>query len=61
MASLYIGTLAAIKFEQLVNKILWKVLAQLSGVHQTFMVEALHSLVNYFTPKMYSYTFTGIY
>ena len=55
-----IGTVADVKFEQLLNKVLGKDIAKLLGLHQTFMVEPLHSLVNHFAPKMYSYTFTGI-
>ena len=58
LTSLYLGTLAAVKLEQLGNKILCKDIAKLSGVHQTFM--ALQSLVKHFAQKMYSYTFTGI-
>ena len=60
LTSLYLGTLPAVKLEQLVNKILFKDIAKLSGVHQAFMVEALHSLVKNFAPKMHNYTFTGI-
>ena len=48
------------KFEQLVNKIMFKDIVKLSRVHQTFVAEACHSIGNYLAPKMYSYTLTGI-
>ena len=60
LISLYLGALATVKWEHLVNKLLCRDIAKLLGVHQTFMVEAWHRLVNPFAPKMYSYTFTGI-
>ena len=60
LTSLYSGALAAVKFGQLVNNNLCRDIAKHLGVHQAFMLEALHSLVNHFDPKMYSYTFTGI-
>ena len=61
LTSLSLGTLAAVKLDQLANKIMFRDIAKLSGVHQTFMVEALHSLVNHFAPKMYSNTSTGFH
>ena len=61
LISLSLGSLAAPKLEQLVNdKTMCKDIAKLSGVHQTFMIEAFHSLVNHFGPKMYSYTITAM-
>ena len=55
------GTAAAIELEALVtNKMLSKDIAKLSGEHQTFRVEAFHSFVNHFAPKMYVYSYMSM-
>lgn len=59
--SCFEGSLSAVKLEKLVrDKRLSKDIAKLSGEHQTSKVEAFHSLIIQFAPKMYVYSYTGM-
>ncbi|XP_061891027.1 uncharacterized protein LOC133641150 [Entelurus aequoreus] len=52
---------SAVKLEEVVNnKSLLKDIAMLSGEHQTSKVEAFHSLIIQFTPKMYVFSYIGM-
>ena len=55
------GSLAAVKLEQLMyHKRLCKDIAKLSGMYQTSVVEAFHSLITRFALKMLVYFYTGM-
>lgn len=55
------GTSTAVKLEAVVqNKALCKNVAMLSGEYQTFRLEAFHSLIIQFAPKMYVFSYTGM-
>ncbi|XP_061888690.1 uncharacterized protein LOC133639415 [Entelurus aequoreus] len=52
---------SAVKLEEVVNnKSLLKDIAMLSGEHQTSKVEAFHSLIIQFAPKMYVFSYIGM-
>ncbi|XP_078494969.1 uncharacterized protein LOC104265692 isoform X3 [Ciona intestinalis] len=55
------GTKAAVQMEKIVcNSRLLKDIAQLSSSYQTSTVEAFHSLLNNFVPKMICFSFLGM-
>lgn len=55
------GSASAVKLEAVVNdKSLCKDIAKLSGQHQTCRLEAFHSLIIQFAPKMYIFSFIGM-
>ncbi|XP_061891520.1 uncharacterized protein LOC133641655 isoform X2 [Entelurus aequoreus] len=52
---------SAVKLEEVVNnKSLLRDIAMLSGEHQTSKVEAFHSLIIQFAPKMYVFSYIGM-
>ncbi|KAK0135730.1 hypothetical protein N1851_028407 [Merluccius polli] len=60
--TVYRGSTAAIKLESLTSKkTLLKDIRQLSPDHQTFSLEAFHSLILHFAPKHTGFSFLGMY
>lgn len=56
-----LGTKAAVKLEELASApSLLKDVGKLSGDLQTWSLEAYHSLVNQFAPKMCAYSYEGM-
>uniref|UniRef100_A0A8C1UAT5 Uncharacterized protein n=1 Tax=Cyprinus carpio TaxID=7962 RepID=A0A8C1UAT5_CYPCA len=56
------GTVHTIKLESIVTKTsLLKDVRQLSPQHQTFSLEAFHSLILHFTPKHTGFSYLGMY
>ena len=60
LTSLYLGTLAAVKLEQLVSKILYKDIAKVSGGPSDLHGISLHSSVDHCDLNMYSYRLRSI-
>lgn len=58
----YLGSPAATKLESVAaRKALVKDIRQLSPQHQTFSLEAYHSLILHFAPKHTGFSFLGMY
>lgn len=55
------GTKVAVELEKVIlSKLLCKDIAQLSGMFQTSAVEAFHSLLIHFCPKMFGFSYRGM-
>ena len=58
----FAGSMGAIKLESIVTKTsLLKDVRQLSPQHQTFSLEAFHSLILHFAPKHTGFSYLGMY
>ncbi|XP_051991583.1 uncharacterized protein LOC127650294 isoform X1 [Xyrauchen texanus] len=56
------GSLAAVKLENIITRTaLLKDVRQLSPQHQTFSLEAYHSLILHFAPKHTGFSYVGMY
>ena len=57
---LCLGSATTVKLEKLLlSRYLLKDMRQLSGREQTSSLEAFHSLLNHFAPKMYAFSYHG--
>lgn len=55
------GSKAAVKLEDiLMSKYVLKDIRQLSSTFQTSSIEAFHSLLNHFSPKMFGFSYMGV-
>ena len=58
---IFIGSKASVKLSKIIGSpFLFTDVKKLSSDFQTSNIEAFHSVVNHFAPKMFSFTFEGI-